>query len=127
MADSLDQKVLERAQAFAGDIAALVKQSIAEEVFRLVGGGERKAASNGPRPKAGKSRLARSRAASKRISDEQVLGAIRGKKAGALAREIAQATGLQMGSLSYRLGKLKAAKKLRTTGKTSKTRYFVVG
>src|SRR5438874_128180 len=109
MAD-LNAKVRERALRFANDIAALVQQSIAEEVIRLVGGG-RSAPRSAPSRKPAKGGLAASRARSKQISDEQVLAAIRGKKGGASAIQIAAATGLRGGALSYRLNKLRARKK----------------
>lgn len=75
-----------------------------------------------------KTGLAASRAAAKKVSDAAVLVAIAkvGKK-GILAKDLAKAVGLVPGALAYRLGKLRAARKVKSTGKTSKMRYFLAG
>ncbi len=121
MADmsDLDRTVRERAERFAQDIAALVRQSIADEVIRIVGS----KSGNGAAAKPAKSNLATSRAKSAKVSDEQVLAAMRGKK-GVTAAEVAKATGLAVGAVGYRLNKLRAAKKVRMMGQRSAARYF---
>lgn len=122
---SLEAEVRDRALAFANDIAVLVRRSIADEVMRLVGAGPGRR-ENGGRP-ATPTKRAAARARSAKVTDKQVLAAIRGKKGGTSAADLSEATGLRSGALSYRLNKLRTAKKVRSTGKTAKTRYFIVG
>jgi hypothetical protein len=130
MAIDLDAKVREKAAAFAADIAALVRQSIADQVLRLVDSATANRAAapsvgarRGPKP-GRRTGLAASRARSRKVDDKAVLAAIPSK--GISAIDLAKATGLVSGALSYRLNKLRAAKKVRSTGRTSKMKYFLV-
>ncbi len=62
------------------------------------------------------------------MSDADVLKTIRASgKNGILAKDLAELTSLAPSALAYRLGKLRAQKKVRSTGRTSQMRYFVTG
>jgi|SRR5579871_1795722 len=131
MAD-LETRVRERANSFAADVAALVRASIAEEVFRLVGGsragkgrvgrpkGSKSAAKPGPKP----GRRGRRGGGGDTAKDQKVLEVVRAAKDGISARDLSAAVGLKGNQLSYRLDKLRKAGQVRTRGVTSKMRYF---
>lgn len=101
-------------------VGAVVRKkpaSWSDDVFKLAG-------SVAPKRKR-KTGLAASRAAAKKVPNAAVLAAIvNAGKSGILAKDLAKAVGLVPSALAYRLGKLRAARKVRATGKTSKMRYF---
>jgi hypothetical protein len=124
MPRNLDDAIRARATAFAHDIAAIVRESIAEQVMHAVGGGARAGRAAGRAvAKRGGGGGRRGKGAD-HAADEKVLAAIRSHKGGSTANELAAQVHMRGESLRYRLNKLRTAKKVRTTGKTSKMRYF---